>query len=120
MSLNIACSVHRTVVVCVLSRLTIRTGKPTAVLFSGDDCLSHTELSSVAVVLWGGLRTHGLSPIHCGVSIGVVFVQFMCRQSCLGQLMDVASAVTVRHNLTGTLVLANLSTPASSVFLEES
>lgn len=47
-SLSIACSVHRMVLVCVLSRLTIRTGKPTAVLFPGDERLSHFQLSSVA------------------------------------------------------------------------
>lgn len=47
------------------------------------------------------LRLYGLSPAHMGMSVGVISVQHLFRQSCWWDFVGIASDSSRRYNLTG-------------------
>lgn len=56
------------------------------------------------------LRLYGLSPAHTGMSVGVISVQHLFRQSCWWDFVGIASDSSRRYNLTGNSLILQLLT----------
>lgn len=72
-SLNATVSVHL---------LCLPVSGPLGVLTPREGLLSRSQLCSVPPVLWVGLRSHGLSPVHSGMPIGATLAELMFEESC--------------------------------------
>ena len=80
--------------VCMFSGLTINW-----CTLPGKGYFSHS-LHFLDACLLCSIEASGASPIHIGMSIGVIIVKLLCRQSYRWDPMGIVSDITRRHHLT--------------------
>lgn len=118
--LNIACWVHLMLPVCMILGLTFWHWKTNCFLILGELPFPVPSFPQLPIILYVGLRPHGLFSEQIDIFIDFILVQLTLWQSWWEDFMDVISDVSRRYNLTTTYWSSghyNLSVLFSQCFL---